>query len=84
ALRLAGYEVRIGPTWQSAVVVGTTPLEDIVAVGDGTYWVATRYVPPSGSPVYSAAVSIVIAGAALVRNVLVTRDEAPTWPGVLT
>lgn len=83
-LRLPGYEVRIGPTWQSAVVVGTTPLEDIVAVGDGTYWVATRYVPPSGTPVYSAAVSIVIAGAALVRNVLVTRDEAPTWPGVLT
>ncbi|VVE90394.1 host specificity factor TipJ family phage tail protein [Pandoraea bronchicola] len=82
--RAIDYEVRQGATWQSASLVVNTPVTDIVAVGDGTYWIATRYQSPIGSVLYSPPASIVIAGASLVRNVIAVHEEAPDWSGTLT
>ncbi|AHB05622.2 hypothetical protein U875_09705 [Pandoraea pnomenusa 3kgm] len=80
--RSPGYEVRIGATWQSAGLVARSTVPDIVAVGDGTYWIASRYQAASGTVTYSVPTSIIVTGASLVRNVLVTREEAPAWNGV--
>lgn len=82
--RSIDFEVRIGSTWQTAGVVANTPVPDIVAVGDGMYWIATRYVMPGGATVYSGPATLLVAGASLVRNVLVVRDEAPAWSGTLS
>ncbi|MDM8356679.1 host specificity factor TipJ family phage tail protein [Pandoraea communis] len=82
-VRALSYEVRLGSTWQSAIIVADTVVSGIVAQGDGTYFIASRYQAPSGTVVYSAPASIVVAGASLVRNVLVTREESPVWSGTL-
>ncbi|WP_322880312.1 TipJ family phage tail tip protein [Pandoraea sputorum] len=83
-VRQPDYEVRIGATWQVGVPVARTSIPDIVAVGDGTYWIASRHQMSSGTTIYSEPTSIVVAGSTLVRNVLVTRVEDPAWEGDLS
>lgn len=82
--RTINYEMRIGTTWATATLVSVSGVTDLVAIGDGTYWLASRYATAAGGVIYSTPTSIVIAGAALVRNVLVTKEESPGWTGALT
>lgn len=76
------YEVRIGTSWADARTVVVTPSLETLAVGNGLYWVAARF--QTGSKViYGPPDSLLIAGAILVRNVLVTVNEHPGWDGDL-
>lgn len=84
---LVDYEIRIGPTWASAQVLGRTSGTNFTAVGDGTYWIAAHYLDVgSSSDIYSSPpASIVIAGATLTKNVIQAFSEAATgWSGVLS
>jgi hypothetical protein len=80
------YEVRRGSAWATAQLVCRTPLLNVPAVGDGTYWVSAHYRSMTGVDAYSQTPqSITITGAVLVTNVLATYDEAAlSWPGTLT
>lgn len=82
-LRPVDYEVRLGPTWHQARVLGRTPLPRFTAVGDGLYWIAAHYQAQGGVQVYSAQPGrLSITGAALVKNVVARFDEAASgWPG---
>lgn len=77
------YEIRLGPSWNAAQVIGRTPLTQAPILGDGTYWVAAHYAVRNGPDVYSAVpADVEIAGSQLTRNVIATRDEAAEgWPG---
>lgn len=76
------YEVRIGTSWADARTVVVTSSLETLAVGNGLYWVAARF--QTGSKViYGPPDSLLIAGAILVRNVLVTVNEHPGWDGDL-
>lgn len=81
-IRQPEYEVRIGPSWNDARTVAIVPMPEALAVGNGLYWVAARYAY-RGTVIYGPADSLQISGATLVRNVLVSRDEHPTWTGDL-
>jgi hypothetical protein len=75
--RAVDYEVRKGPTWGSAQVLGRTPVTRFPANGSGTYWVAARY----GTTYSINPASLVLSGA-LVQNVVQTWDEQATgWAG---
>lgn len=82
-IRNPRYEVRLGVTWEDARTVAVTANLEALAVGDGVYFAAARYDAADGTVVYGPADSLAIAGAVLVRNVLVTRHEHPDWPGTL-
>jgi hypothetical protein len=77
------YEIRLGPTWGAAKVLGRTTSPTFPSQGDGTYWVAAHYITPGGVTLYSAIpADLAIAGSVLVQNVVATFDEAATgWPG---
>ena len=81
--RPVDYEIRQGVRWNSAQVIGRTPLLQAPSYGDGTYWVAAHYQGPGGLDVYSAQPSeIIIAGSQLVSNVIAGWDEqAAGWTG---
>lgn len=81
-IRQPDYEVRIGSSWTDSRTVGTTRNLDMLAVGNGLYFVAARF-RVGGITVYGAADSVNITGAVLVRNVLVTVQEDPEWTGIL-
>ena len=76
--RAIDYEVRKGPVFATAQVLGRTSVNRYPCVGSGTYWVAARFntayslIPPS----------LTITGQ-LVQNVIQTWDEAATsWAGI--
>ncbi|ARP92530.1 hypothetical protein CAL14_05615 [Bordetella genomosp. 9] len=75
------YEVRYGTSWINSREVAVTPTNELLAIGNGRYFVAARFVASNGLVVYGAADSLEIEGATLVRNVLVTVNEAPAWTG---
>uniref|UniRef100_UPI00333FB4CE host specificity protein J n=1 Tax=Castellaniella defragrans TaxID=75697 RepID=UPI00333FB4CE len=77
------YEIRIGESWVNSRVAAITPTTESLAVGNGLYWVAARYVH-KGQVIYGAPDSLLISGASLVRNVLLTKVEDPQWDGVLS
>ncbi|MFY3082044.1 host specificity factor TipJ family phage tail protein [Achromobacter xylosoxidans] len=77
------YEVRRGTTWQNADVVAVTASIEQLAVGNGLYWVAARFQLSNGAILYGIPDSLLISGATLERNVIIVRQEAPTWPGSL-
>jgi hypothetical protein len=81
-VRNPDYEVRIGATWENSRPVGITTNPELLAVGNGLYWVAAHFVA-RGYVVYGAPDSLQIAGATLVRNVLAVTDEDPAWTGTL-
>ncbi len=81
-IRQPDYEVRIGSTWANSRTVGTTSGLDMLAVGNGLYFVAARFRFGSQT-IYGPADSLQITGAVLVRNVLATINEDPTWTGTL-
>lgn len=81
-IRQPDYEVRLGSSWANSRTVGTTRNLDMLAIGNGTYFAAARF-QTGGVTIYGPADSVQIAGAVLVRNVLVTVQEDPTWTGIL-
>ena len=87
--RAVDYEIRMGAagaTWETARVVGRTPLTHAPTQGDGTYFVAAHYRVPNGADVYSAApAEIVVAGSQLTSNIVASFDEAAAgWSGTLS
>lgn len=82
-IRNPDYEVRIGTSWSNSRTVGVTRNLDMLAVGNGNYFVAARF-QLKGTTIYGTADSIQIAGAVLVRNVLIAVQEDPVWTGGLS
>jgi len=82
--RAPRYEVRLGTSWDNARTIGVSAGLDLLAVGNGRYFVAARFDASNGRIIYGPADSLQVAGATLVRNVLVTRQEHPVWSGDLT
>lgn len=82
-IRQPDYEVRLGTSWANSRTVGITSNLEMLAVGNGTYFVAARF-QTRGVTLYGPADSLQITGAVLVRNVLITVQEDPTWTGTLT
>ena len=81
--RTVEYEVRLGATWETAKVIGRTPLTSIACQGDGTYWVAA-VVTVAGTAIYSAnPTDVIVTGAILQQNVIATWDESAAWSGTL-
>lgn len=83
-VRQPRYEVRIGASWQNSQTVAVVSYPEILAVGNGRYFVAARFDAANGQVLYGTADSLQVAGATLIRNVLVTKIEHPTWNGTLT
>lgn len=79
-IRQPDYEVRAGTSWANSRTVGTTQGLDMLAVGNGLYFVAARFRLGSQT-IYGPADSLQISGAILVRNVLATVHEDPAWTG---
>lgn len=79
------YEIRVGASWESASIIGRTPLTNYTVPSNGTYWIAAHYMTNRGVNAYSVTPSeVIVAGASLVRNVVATWDEVATnWPGTL-
>ncbi|HEY3919461.1 MAG TPA: phage tail protein [Stellaceae bacterium] len=85
--RSVDYELRQGQAPSGAAFVGRTPTTNFALQGgDGTYWLAAHAAPLPGLDVYSESwISIDIAGATLVRNVVATVDEAARgWNGTVS
>lgn len=81
--RTVEYEVRLGATWETAKVIGRTPLTSIACQGDGTYWIAAVVVV-AGTSIYSANPNdTVVVGAILQNNVIATYDESAAWTGTV-
>jgi len=84
--RAPDYEVRQGPSWATAQLIDRTTGTQLPSYGDGLYWVAAHYrIPSSNVDIYSPVpVSVQIAGAQLLSNVVAGYDEAGTgWTGSL-
>lgn len=82
--RTVEYEVRLGSTWETAKVIGRTPLTQIACQGDGTYWVAAVVVT-AGVSIYSAnPTDVIVVGAILQNNVIATYDESIAWTGAVS
>nr|WP_313658853.1 host specificity factor TipJ family phage tail protein [Achromobacter ruhlandii] len=82
-VREPAYEVRIGDNLANSRLVSVTGSQEMLAIGNGSYWVAARFKLANGTVIYGPAAGIVISGAVLVRNVLIVQDEAPEWTGTL-
>lgn len=82
-VRQPAYEVRRGDTWTNSEVVAVTTATEQIAVGNGLYFVAARFALSNGTVIYGPPDTLLISGATLVRNVLVSRKEAPAWDGEL-
>lgn len=77
--RPVSYEIRKGPTFATAQILGTTPATRYPCNGSGTYWVVVK----CGSTYSLNPPSLVITGQ-LVQNVVQTWDEAATsWSGAM-
>lgn len=75
------YEVRKGSTWSNSQIIAVTQNLEILPTGNGRYFVAARYETPKGTVLYGIPDSLEVAGATLVRNVLVVKQEHPAWNG---
>ena len=80
------YEIRKGATWIGSQVLGRVAHPPFNVQGNGTYWVSAYSQPVPGLVVYSEEpVDLVIAGAQIVSNVILTWDEGATgWSGTLS
>ena len=80
--RQPDYEVRQGLSWGLALPIGETAEITFAVTGNGTYWVAAKYIAPTGYIVYGAAASVTVEGGIIIRNLLASFDEAAAgWPG---
>ncbi|MYZ44224.1 host specificity factor TipJ family phage tail protein [Schauerella aestuarii] len=78
------YEIRIGTSWQNSQTIAVTRNVELLAVGNGRYFVAARYDTTRGDVIYGTPDSLQVAGATLVRNVLVVKQEHPAWSGTVS
>jgi len=77
-VRPVAYEVRRGPTWSVAEVLGTTATRLWPVTGAGTYWVSAN----SGNAYSAAPADVVISGDVIVGNLFASYDEQDLgWPG---
>jgi hypothetical protein len=83
-IRPIQYEVREGVSFVNARTLAVTNSSEIYSFGNGTYFVAARFATPWGLVVYGPADTITITGAVIVRNLLATIVEHPTWNGNIT
>lgn len=83
-IRQIQYEVRIGTTWANSRTIAITNASELYSFGNGTYFVATRFATPWGLINYGNPEMIIITGATIVRNLLDTTNEHPTWTGTVT
>lgn len=83
-IRDPDYEIRTGSSWVDSRTVAITPSLEVLAIGNGLYFVAARFVTSKGQVVYGPADSLSISGATLVRNVLLTYNEDPAWTGTVS
>lgn len=73
------YEVRKGPSFATAQIIGTTPATRFPCNGSGTYWVAVKC-----SSAYSLNPPSLVVTGQLVQNVVQTWDEQGTsWAGTM-
>lgn len=84
--RTVDYEIRRGAAWNTAMVLGRTPLLEFQSGQDDTYWVAAHYGNGVGINAYSSVPSaIVVSGSMLPSNVLANFDEGATsWVGAFS
>jgi hypothetical protein len=82
-IRPIQYEVREGTSFANARTLAVTNSSEIYSFGNGTYFVAARFATPWGLIVYGIADTINITGSVIVRNLLDTTVEHPTWTGDL-
>lgn len=75
------YEIRLGSSWASGRTIANTADTQALAVGNGLYFVAARFVTSKGVALYGTPDSLQISGATLVRNVLASFSEGPEWTG---
>lgn len=80
--RTVEYELRQGPTPQTAQILGRTTATQMACRGDGTYWLAARS-ESQGIVAYSSTwASLIVEGANLPLNVVASFDQAALgWPG---
>jgi hypothetical protein len=83
-IRPIQYEVRIGSSWVNSRTIAVTNSSEIYSFGNGTYFVAARFATPWGLLVYGVADTVTVTGATIVRNLLDTTTEHPTWSGYVT
>jgi predicted phage tail protein len=77
------YEIRLGSSWTNAQTMAVVRQTEVYSFGDGLYWVAARFATPWGLLIYGEADSLLISGGSLVRNVIATTNEHPSWTGDL-
>lgn len=77
--RAVVYEWRLGSTWKTATILGTTSDPVFQTVGDGTYWVCAK-----SAAAYSAIpAGVEIEGSVIAENVIASFDERISgWKGV--
>ncbi len=77
------YEIRKGPTADSAQILGRYAHPPFSLVGDDNYWIAAYSQPIPGIQVYSENwLGVVVTGSALTSNVIASWDEKATgWTG---
>lgn len=82
--RTVEYEVRLGATWETAKVLGRTPITSFACQGDGTYWVSPVVIV-AGTAIYAEnPTDTIVTGAILQNNVIATYDESATWSGTVS
>lgn len=80
--RVVNYEVRRGPSFLTALRLGTVTTPEFYTFGDGTYWV--RAISYDGT-ITSPASSITVTGSEVLRNVVASFDEAFLgWLGTIS
>lgn len=82
-IRSIQYEVRVGTSWVNSRTIAITNSSELYSFGNGIYFVAARFATPWGLLVYGEADSVTITGATIVRNLLDTTTEHPSWTGTV-
>lgn len=83
-IRPIQYEVRIGSSWVNSRTIAVTNSSELYSFGNGTYFVAARFATAWGLLVYGTADTVTVTGATIVRNLLDTTNEHPSWTGDVT
>jgi hypothetical protein len=83
-IRPLQYEVRIGTSWVNSRTIAVTNSSELYSFGNGTYFVAARFATPWALLVYGPADTVTVTGATIVRNLLATTNEHPSWTGDVT
>lgn len=80
------YEVRLGPSWDSGMVMGRTKQPEYACPTNGTFWIAAHYTFQDAVHVYSTTPQpITVTTAILTKNVVASwNEETFGWTGAKT